>query len=109
MSSKIDNSLCPFTTTIGLIGGRWKSIILYMLIDHTRRFGEIAARMPSISRKVLTEQLKELEADGLINRQKFNEIPPRVEYSLTELGRSLKPILDDMATWGQDKILNAKP
>lgn len=108
MSNKIDNSLCPFTTTIALIGGRWKSIILYILSDHTRRFGEIAARMPSISRKVLTEQLKELEADGLINREKFNESPPRVDYSLTDLGRSLKPILNDMATWGQQNILDAK-
>jgi DNA-binding HxlR family transcriptional regulator len=92
-----------------LIGGRWKSIILFLLSDHTRRFGEIAARMPSISRKVLSEQLKELEADGLINRQQFKEIPPRVEYSLTELGQSLRPILKDMATWGQENVLDAPP
>jgi len=91
-----------------LIGGRWKSIILYMLSDHTRRFGEIAARMPSISRKVLAEQLKELEADGLINREQFKEIPPRVEYSLTELGKSLRPIMNDMAIWGQEKIIDAE-
>ncbi len=79
-----------------------------MLSDHTRRFGEIAARMPSISRKVLAEQLKELEADGLINRQQFKEIPPRVEYSLTELGKSLRPIMNDMAIWGQEKIIDAE-
>ena len=106
MENKVEKNPCPFTTTIGLIGGRWKSIIIYLLSDHTRRFGEIAARMPSISRKVLSEQLKELEADGLINRQQFKEIPPRVEYSLTELGQSLKPILKDMATWGQENALN---
>jgi DNA-binding HxlR family transcriptional regulator len=108
MNNKVENNLCPFTTTIALIGGRWKSIILYMLSDHTRRFGEIAARMPSISRKVLAEQLKELEADGLINREQFKEIPPRVEYSLTELGKSLRPIMNDMAIWGQEKIIDAE-
>lgn len=105
MENKIDHSLCPVTATISLIGGRWKTIILYILSDHTRRFGEIAVRMPSISRKVLTEQLKELEADGLINREKFKEIPPRVEYSLTDLGKSLTPILSDMATWGREMVV----
>ncbi|MET1056044.1 MAG: helix-turn-helix domain-containing protein [Pedobacter sp.] len=104
---KTDQTACPVTATIALIGGRWKTIILYILSDHTRRFGEIAARMPSISRKVLTEQLKELEADGLISRQQFREIPPRVEYSLTDLGKSLKPVLGEMAAWGQEKVLNA--
>lgn len=105
MQKKVETNLCPFTTTIGLIGGRWKSIILYLLSDHTRRFGELSARMPSVSRKVLTEQLKELEADGLIRREQFKEIPPRVEYSLTPLGQSLKPILNDLASWGQEKVL----
>jgi len=108
METKVDNNKCPFTTTLALIGGRWKSIILFLLSDHTRRFGEIAARMPSISRKVLTEQLKELEADGLINRIKYKEIPPRVEYSLTDLGQSLRPILKDMATWGQEMVLDKR-
>lgn len=104
MKNKIDNDACSFTVTINLIGGRWKAIILYLLSDHTRRFGEIAARMPSISRKVLSEQLKELENDGLINREQFKEIPPRVEYSLTVLGQSLRPILKDMATWGKENV-----
>jgi DNA-binding HxlR family transcriptional regulator len=106
MDNKVDNNACPFTATIALIGGRWKGIILYLLSDHTRRFGEIAARMPSISRKVLTQQLKELETDGLISRKQYKEIPPRVEYSLTDLGQSLKPILNDMAIWGREKVLN---
>jgi DNA-binding HxlR family transcriptional regulator len=108
MENKVENNPCPVTKTIALIGGRWKSIILYQLSDHTRRFGEIAARMPSISRKVLSEQLKELEADGLINRQEFKEIPPRVEYSLTELGQSVRPILKDMAAWGQEMLLDTR-
>lgn len=105
MENKIAYTACPVTATIALIGGRWKTIILYILTDHTRRFGEIAARMPSISRKVLSEQLKELEADGLINRKQYKEIPPRVEYSLTDLGRSLSPILNDLAVWGKEKVL----
>lgn len=108
MEKKIDQSACPVTATIGLIGGRWKTIILYILSDHTRRFGEIAARMPSISRKVLTEQLKELEADGLISRTQYKEIPPRVDYALTELGKSLRPILNDIADWGKEKVLGQK-
>ncbi|WKL49592.1 helix-turn-helix domain-containing protein [Flavobacterium pectinovorum] len=106
MDKKLENTSCAFTATISLIGGRWKSIILFLLADHTRRFGEIVVRMPSISRKVLTEQLKELEADGLITRKKYKEMPPRVEYSLTDLGKSLKPILKDMATWGHENVLN---
>jgi len=99
-------SPCPVTATIALIGGRWKTIILYILSTHTRRFGEIAVRMPTISRKVLTEQLKELEGDGLISRKQYKEIPPRVEYSLTELGKSLSPILNDMAAWGMQRVLD---
>ncbi|MGF7042671.1 winged helix-turn-helix transcriptional regulator [Mucilaginibacter lappiensis] len=104
----MENTPCPVTATITMIGGRWKPIILYNLSDHTRRFGEIAVRMPLISRKVLSEQLKELEADGMISRQEFKEIPPRVEYSLTELGKSVRPLLIHMATWGQEMVLNAR-
>lgn len=105
MENKTDQTACPVTATIALIGGRWKTIILYILSDHTRRFGEIAARMPTISRKVLTEQLKELEADGLISRTQYKEIPPRVDYALTELGKSLSPILNEIAAWGKEKVL----
>jgi DNA-binding HxlR family transcriptional regulator len=106
MENKAENNACPVTTAMTLIGGRWKSVIVYHLSDHTRRFGEIAARMPSISRKVLSEQLKELEADGLISRQQFKEIPPRVEYSLTEMGKSVRHVLMQMATWGQEFALD---
>lgn len=87
--------------TLRVIGGKWKPIILYHLAYSTRRFGEIAARMPGISRKVLTEQLKELEKDKLIVRKYYKEIPPRVEYSITELGLSLEPVLKEMSKWGQ--------
>ena len=99
MSKTSNQSTCPVTATIALICGRWKNIILYALSPKTRRFGEIEARIPTISRKVLTEQLKELEADRLIHRQQYKEIPPRVEYSLTPLGKSLSSILDDLAVW----------
>jgi DNA-binding HxlR family transcriptional regulator len=89
-----------------LIGGKWKPVILYCLQSGTRRFGEIAIRIPNISRKVLTEQLKELERDGLVSRKQYKEIPPRVEYTLTKLGGSLSPVLKTMARWGQEKLLD---
>jgi len=97
---------CPVTGMLQLIGGKWKPIILYCLKSDKRRFGEISARIPALSRKVLTEQLKELEEDGLITRKQFNEIPPRVEYELTELGKSLAPVLNEMEKWGMENIIN---
>lgn len=93
---------CPITKTLGFIGGRWKTVILYVLGDRTLRFGEISARIPAISRKVLTEQLKELVKDGLLSREKFNETPPRVQYSITEFGKSLKDVLTQMEKWGTE-------
>ncbi len=102
---KIPEIKCPVTGLIQLIGGKWKPIILYCLKPGKKRFGEISARIPTISRKVLTEQLKELELDGLISRAQFKEIPPRVEYSLTELGKSLSPLLLEMEKWGTENIL----
>ncbi|HTL09517.1 MAG TPA: helix-turn-helix domain-containing protein [Chitinophagaceae bacterium] len=91
------------TATLAFIGGRWKTIILYTLSPGTRRFGELAVRIPAISRKVLTQQLKELENHGLVKRVQFNEIPPRVEYSITELGSSLSKVLKEMENWGIEK------
>ena len=96
---------CPVTAMLKLIGGKWKPVILYCLRSDTRRFGEISARIPSLSRKVLTDQLKELEQDQLIIRVQYNEIPPRVEYSLSELGRSLAPVLDEMEKWGLEHLV----
>lgn len=101
-----DNSFCPVAKTLSYIEGRWKVVILFYLQNGKRRFGEIAARIPNISRKVLTEQLKELEADGLVQREYFKEIPPRVEYSITILGLSLSKVLKEMEIWGfQNKDL----
>jgi DNA-binding HxlR family transcriptional regulator len=108
MPKKKESLYSPVIATLGLIGGRWKGIILYQLTFGTRRFGEIAVRIPTISRKVLTEQLKELEKDGLVSRKKYNETPPRVEYSLTELGESLSPVFDEMADWGRKNLQGKK-
>lgn len=99
-------SHCPVAATLELIGGRWKTLILYHLAFGTKRFGEIAVRIPTISRKVLTEQLKELEKDGLVKRKQYKEIPPRVEYSLTDLGESLSPVMEEIAMWGNKNILS---
>jgi len=105
MAKTITETMCPVTATLNLIGGKWKTLILYSLTNGTRRFGEIAVRIPDISRKVLTEQLKELEADGLIHRQQFNEIPPRVEYSLSDLGKSLSSVIRELEIWGNENVI----
>lgn len=99
-----DCSDCPVSAILEIIGGKWKPIILYYLTFGTKRFGEIAVRIPAISRKVLTEQLKELEKDGLILRKQYKEIPPRVEYSLTDLGKSLSSVFDEMAAWSRKNM-----
>lgn len=102
MSSKfIDNPLnCPVTRTISIIGGKWKPIILNCIGDRTIRFGKLNQIIPSISNKVLSGELKELEQYGLIHRIEFTEMPPRVEYSLTNTGKSLLPLLQELANWG---------
>lgn len=105
MADLQENLKCPIAAMLEIIGGKWKPIILYYLAFGTRRFGEIAVRIPTISRKVLTEQLKELEKNGLIVRTQYKQIPPRVEYSLTELGKSLSSVFDEMAVWGKNNIL----
>lgn len=105
---KINENNCPVSAMLALIGGKWKPVILYCLRNDTRRFGELAARIPTISRKVLTEQLKELEQDQLIIRQQYNEIPPRVEYSLSDLGKSMAPVLSAMEQWGNENVLNKR-
>jgi DNA-binding HxlR family transcriptional regulator len=93
------NSNCPFTRAIGTIGNKWKPIILNVIKDKTVRFGQLDAIIPIITRKVLTEQLKELEEDGIIKRVAYKELPPRVEYSLTEKGLAFLPILEQIKEW----------
>jgi DNA-binding HxlR family transcriptional regulator len=92
-------STCAMTRTMGILGGKWKPLIIWGIGQRRIRFGQLAARMPLISRKVLAEQLKELEEAGLILREAFNEVPPRVDYSLTENGLRLLPILKTLCDW----------
>ena len=92
---------CPVETTLSLIGDKWKVLILRDLMPGTKRFGELKKSIGSVSQKVLTAQLRDMESNGLVTRTVYPEVPPRVEYSLTALGRSLKPILDAMWNWGE--------
>ena len=93
---------CPVETTLMLIGNKWKVLILRDLMPGTKRFGELQRSVGHVSQKVLTAQLREMEAQGLVLRTVYPEVPPRVDYSLTALGRSLKPILDVMGAWGEE-------
>lgn len=93
---------CPVETTLTLIGDKWKVLILRDLMPGTKRFGELKKSIDTVSQKVLTAQLRDMEENGLVHREVYAEVPPRVEYSLTELGQSLKPILDAMWNWGED-------
>ena len=100
---KIDElPACPVETTLMLIGDKWKVLILRDLMTGTKRFGELKKCVGNVSQKVLTVQLRAMEANGLVHREVYAEVPPRVEYSLTDLGRSLKPILDAMWSWGEN-------
>lgn len=93
---------CPVEITMGLINDKWKVIIVRDLLTGTKRFGELKKSVTGITQKVLTSNLRQMEADGLIKRKVYAEVPPRVEYSLTETGLSLKPILDSMVAWGNE-------
>ena len=92
---------CPVETTLTLIGDKWKVLILRDLMPGTKRFGELRKSVGDVSQKVLAAQLRDMEKSGLVHREVYAEVPPRVEYSLTPLGRSLKPILDSMWAWGE--------
>ena len=91
---------CPVEITMGLIGDKWKVLIIRDLLTGTKRFGELKKSLNGLTQKVLTNNLRQMEASGLVNRKVYAEVPPRVEYSLTETGWSLKPILDSMVVWG---------
>ena len=92
---------CPVETTLTLIGDKWKVLIIRDLLSGTKRFGELKRSIGGVSQKVLTAQLRQMEADGLLTRTVYPEVPPRVEYTLTRLGHSLKPVLDAMRDWGE--------
>lgn len=93
---------CPVETTLTLISNKWKVLILRDLLTGTKRFGELKRSVGDVSQKVLTSQLRQMEESGLLTRTVYPEVPPRVEYTLTELGCSLKPVLDAMWNWGED-------
>ncbi|MDY6939816.1 MAG: helix-turn-helix domain-containing protein [Cyanobacteriota bacterium] len=97
-----DRSTCPVESTIKAIGGRWKVLILRELFSGVKRFNQLHRSLRGVTQKMLTQQLREMEADGLIHREVYAEVPPKVEYSLTPLGESLKPILDAMHAWGKN-------
>ncbi len=100
-TAKKELPACPVETTLTLIGDKWKVLILRDLLPGTKRFGELKKSVGNITQKVLTAQLRDMEESGLLTRTVYPEVPPRVEYTLTDLGRSLKPILDAMQDWGE--------
>jgi DNA-binding HxlR family transcriptional regulator len=92
---------CPVETTLRVIGGRWKVLVLYYLLEGTMRFGELTRALRGVSARTLTKQLRELEADGIISRKVYQQIPPMVEYSVTPKGKELKPVLLAMHAWAE--------
>lgn len=97
---------CGVEATLEIIGGKWKGVILYHLSGGVKRFNQINRLLPNITQRMLTRQLRELESDGLVNREVYPQVPPKVEYSLTEQGQSLVPIIMALKGWGEEKILS---
>ena len=106
MLTKEELPFCPVATTVDLIGNKWKLLIMRELLTGTKRFNEIHRLVGGISQQVLTENLRKLESDGIVKREVFPEVPPRVEYSLTDIGDSLRPVINSMSDWGTDYIKN---
>ena len=100
INKKTELNKCPVTFTLDRIGGRWKSIILFHLMNETKRYGELKKAIPPISEKMLIQQLRELEEHDLVSRKVYPVVPPHVEYSLTKTGKEMTPILTAMAQWG---------
>ncbi|WP_430910727.1 winged helix-turn-helix transcriptional regulator [Methylobacterium sp. sgz302541] len=98
---------CPVEATLVLIGGKWKGIVLWHLLQGTLRFNEIRRRLPNVTQRMLTNQLRELESDGFVIRTVYPEVPPKVEYSLSERGRSLEPVILALKAWGEAHVLES--
>lgn len=96
---------CPVEATLDIIGGKWKSILLFRVLEGTRRFNELRRLQPSLTQRMLTNQLRELERDGLIARKIYAEVPPKVEYSITEFGKTLEPVLLALKQWAENHML----
>ncbi len=101
---RVSHASCAVETTLRIIGGRWKVLILRELFGGVQRFSALNRALPGITQKMLTQQLRELEQDGIVHRQVYQQVPPRVEYSLTPLGQTLYPVLESMHHWGQTYI-----
>ncbi|TWT50878.1 putative HTH-type transcriptional regulator YybR [Rubripirellula amarantea] len=97
---------CPVEATLELIGGKWKGIVLYYLLEDRLRFSELKRKVGCVTQRMLTKQLRELEASGLVNRIVYAEVPPRVEYELTAEGKSLKPVLKVLKKWGEEHAMD---
>lgn len=106
---EVEAFACPVTFTVDVIGGKWKALILFHLMSGTKRFNELRRLVPEVTQRMLTLQLRELETDRVIHREIYREVPPKVEYSLTELGKTLVPLINAMREWGavhEEAILN---
>ena len=103
MQKKI-HSECPVQTAVYTIGGKWKILIIYNILEGTKRFGQLKRLIPVITQKMLTQQLRELEADGIIDRKVYPEVPPKVEYSITNRGKKLESVFTLLCEWGQDYV-----
>ena len=101
MKKKEELPICPVATTVQLIGSKWKLLIIRNLFNRPWRFNELQKSLEGISQKVLTDSLRSMEADGIITRTVYAEVPPRVEYALSELGETMRPVIDAMAVWGE--------
>lgn len=99
---------CPVEKALGVIGGPWKVLILRELFKGTQRFGELKRGLNKITQKMLTQQLREMEGDGIVHRKVYTQIPPKVEYSLTPLGKSLKPVLNSLKNWSLKHLLRVR-
>lgn len=99
MTKKYDEN-CSVQIILKLLGGKWKTLIVFKLLPGTKRFNELKREIPNVTQRMLTNQLRELESDGIVNRKVYAEVPPKVEYSLTQYGHGLKPILEELQRWG---------
>jgi len=106
--NKTSQHLYPILTTLDLVGGRWKLLIIWILQKKTYRFSELKRQIPRITQKMLIHQLRELETDGIVNRKVFAQVPPKVEYSLTEFGRSFSPVIRSINKWAESNIKSRK-
>lgn len=95
---------CPVRATLKVIGGKWKPVIAYYLLQDTRRFGELRKLIPDATQKMLTQQLREMERHGIVARKIYRQIPPKVEYSMTKHGRTLRPVMAALCKWGQGQV-----